>query len=762
MGEYNYMALQRFVETISVDKRAAIAVNSLPENIKESYSEVQSKSLKESVNTNALIKEVLSLRENTFSEAEKQILSKVVNKLKENGITNGPKLYKFPVARINDADHPNLNGRVYTRELWDNVINKQQDNWKGLCGLSDHPEGDDPGQFKQSSIVWLDMMIDDLNKIVWAIGSFVGQYGHLAQEIIEAGGRIGFSSSGFGELMMDGKTVNPDTYQIERVADIVLNPSQGVYGDVTDEQHPNIEYTSQKAVVTEAIKEIPNNKLSENIATETSASKAKEPLSAILKEKGNTNTETNSVVPETHGENKEMAENVENKRALVLSEAEEKKLKKYIKQFLAESSEIHNPIDRLKELDEIMEMVESGEIHDLKEDVEKELVAERARLEEMVKDAQSIQDEFGVSAKVFAENAKKVAQVADTLEEENNNLKENAQKAQKESTLLTEQTHDFETLCAALTERVQTLFAENKELKKENNILTVENASLKDKASKVTGLMKEATNLKADNQKLKLKADLKDRKSVALRESVNEKTAAVKQENIKLAAELNNLKETNSSLESSNKKFEKKYAILVSRYKELANKFNIVEADKKKFEEACQKTQAALDESVIEYNKLKETAVKVAKVAKSTKVENEKVKDQVKGLLSDSPLDYGFYEGVDHNRMKGFVNFRENHGVQIEDYWADLVQKYGEAIMPFENRIRGAKTLEEAHSQFLFNMSKIDENAAKAADMLMDPAVPQSFRETVNASNGYVEETEAVSEEDADAKFRNSLPKGWI
>ena len=756
------MALQRFVETISVDKRAAVAVDSLPENIKESYSEVQSKSLKESVNTNALIKEVLSLQENTFSETEKQVLSKVVNKLKENGITNGPKLYKFPVARINDADHPNLNGRVYTRELWDNVINKQQDNWKGLCGLSDHPEGDDPGQFKQSSIVWLDMMIDDLNKIVWAIGSFVGQYGHLAQEIIEAGGRIGFSSSGFGELMMDGKTVNPDTYQIERVADIVLNPSQGVYGDVTDEQHPNIEYTSQKAIVAEAIKEIPNNKLSENIAVETPAPQAKEPLSAILKEKENTNLELNSVVPETNGENKEMAENVENKKALVLSEAEEKKLKKYIKQFLTESNDIHNPIDRLKELDEIMEMVESGEIHDLKEDVEKELIAERARLEEMVKDAQSIQDEFGVSAKVFAENAKKVAQVADALEEENNNLKENAQKAEKESTLLTEQTHDFETLCAALTERVQTLFTENKKLKKENNALTVENAALKDKASKVACLMKEATGLKADNQKLKLKADLRTRKSAALQESANEKTAIIEQKNRKLVAELNNLKETNTSLESSNKKFEKKYAILVTRYKELADKLNVVEADKKKFEEACQKTQAALDESVAEYNKLKETAVKVAKVAKSTKVENEKVKEQVKGLLSDSPLDYGFYEGVDHNRMKGFVNFRENHGVQIEDYWNDLVQKYGEAIMPFENRIRGAKTLEEAHSQFLFNMSKIDENAARAADMLMDPAVPQSFRETVNASNGYVEETEAVSEEDADARFRSSLPKGWI
>lgn len=759
------MALQRFVETISVDKRATMTVDALPENIKESYSEIQSKSLKESVNTNALIKEVLSLQENTFSETEKQVLSKVVNKLKESGITDGPKLYKFPVARINDAAHPNLNGRVYTRELWDNVINKQQDNWKGLCGLSDHPEGDDPGQFKQSSIVWLDMMIDDLNKIVWAIGSFVGQYGHLAQEIIEAGGRIGFSSSGFGELMMDGKTVNPDTYQIERVADIVLNPSQGVYGDVSDEQHPNIEYTSQKAVVAEAIKEIPNSKLSENVAEETPTPQAKEPLSAILKEKENTNTETNSAEAETNGENKEMAENVENtenKKALVLSEAEEKKLKKYIKQFLAESSDIRNPIDRLKELDEIMEMVKNGEIHDLKEEVEKELVAERARLEEMVKEAQSIQDEFGVSAKVFAENAKKVAQVADALEEENNSLKENAQKAEKETTLLNEQTHDYETLCAALTERAQTLFTENKELKEKNNALIVENASLKDKASKVAGLIKETADLKSDNRKLKLKADVRSRKSEALQESANEKAVLAEQENEKLSAQLSGLKETNASLEASNKKFEKKYSILVTRYKELAEKYTALEADKKKLEEACQQSQAALEDSVAEYNKLKETAVKVAKVAKSTKAENVKVKEQVKGLLSDSPLDYGFYEGVDHNRMKGFVNFRENHGVEIEDYWNDLVQKYGEAIMPFENRIRGAKTLSEAHSQFLFNMSKIDENAAKAADMLMDPAVPQSFRETVNASNGYVEETEALTEEDADARFRNSLPKGWV
>ena len=416
-----------------------------------------------------------------------------------------------------------------------------------------------------------------------------------------------------------------------------------------------------------------------------------------------------------------------------------------------------------------MEMVESGEIHDLKEDVEKELVAERARLEEMVKEAQSIQEEFGVSAKVFAENAKKVAEVADALEEENNSLKEASQQAETKSNLLAEQTHDYETLCAALTERAQTLFAENKKLKQinsalavENNNFIVENAFLKDKANKVTSLINETKELKFDNQKLKLKADVRARKSVSFAESANEKVALIEKKNESLAAELNSLKETKASLEVSNKKFEKKYSILVNRYKELAEQLKAVQTEKAKIAETLQQTQTALNDSISEYNKLKETAVKVAKVAKSTKVENAKVKEQVKGLLSDSPLDYGFYEGVDHNRMKGFVNFRENHGVEIEDYWNDLVQKYGEAIMPFENRIRGAKTLAEAHSQFLFNISKIDENAARAEDMLMDPAVPQSFREAVNASNGYIEEGAATSEEEADTRFRNSIPKGWV
>jgi hypothetical protein len=53
----------------------------------------------------------------------------------------------------------------------------------------------------------------------------------LAQEILEHNGRVGTSSSGFGEVG-PGNIVDPDTYIIERLADLVLNPSQGTYGSL--------------------------------------------------------------------------------------------------------------------------------------------------------------------------------------------------------------------------------------------------------------------------------------------------------------------------------------------------------------------------------------------------------------------------------------------------------------------------------------------------------------------------------------------------
>jgi hypothetical protein len=116
--------------------------------------------------------------------------------------------------------------------LWLNVRDKQQDAWKGLAGLADHPvEDNDPGKFRDQAVVWHDFEVPDkgTDEQCYGYGSFVGPYGHLAQEILEHGGRVGTSSSGFGDLDSNN-IVDPATFIIERLADLVLNPSQSVYG----------------------------------------------------------------------------------------------------------------------------------------------------------------------------------------------------------------------------------------------------------------------------------------------------------------------------------------------------------------------------------------------------------------------------------------------------------------------------------------------------------------------------------------------------
>ena len=62
----------------------------------------------------------------------------------------------------------------------------------------------------------------------------VGEVGKLAEQIMSVGGKIGFSTAGYGEVLAEG-IVDPNSYEIERFADLVLNPSQGVFGNSEDQ-----------------------------------------------------------------------------------------------------------------------------------------------------------------------------------------------------------------------------------------------------------------------------------------------------------------------------------------------------------------------------------------------------------------------------------------------------------------------------------------------------------------------------------------------
>lgn len=168
------------------------------------------------------------------TKIDEDVQKRVLDGLQEAGANiDDVEIWQFPISKINTKEEPNLNGRVYNKKLWENVVNNQVDVWKGGCGLANHPADDEDGDFMKQSIVWLDGFIGD-DGIVYGIGTFVGEGGALARQIISVGGRVGFSTSGYGDFLADGITVDPDDYEIDRFADLVLNPSQGVYGDYRD------------------------------------------------------------------------------------------------------------------------------------------------------------------------------------------------------------------------------------------------------------------------------------------------------------------------------------------------------------------------------------------------------------------------------------------------------------------------------------------------------------------------------------------------
>jgi hypothetical protein len=148
----------------------------------------------------------------------------------------------------------NLNKRVYSKQLWENVKKKKMG--EGSFSLMGHPE--DEGNPQNICGVWHGLEIGESTPTSNLY--MVGDNGSLMLEALEAGGKIGFSSVGFGELMEDGVTVNPNNFELERVGDWVLTPSQQVYA--TKE---NIPESYKKEDATASLEENFTNKGNNNI-----------------------------------------------------------------------------------------------------------------------------------------------------------------------------------------------------------------------------------------------------------------------------------------------------------------------------------------------------------------------------------------------------------------------------------------------------------------------------------------------------------------
>ena len=586
------------------------------QTVRESFRAIPQR-LTESASNDALIKKAMKLRE---SATDKELFDKVIAKLREVGAGNERKLWKFPVSRFGNK---NGNGRIYPRKLWENVIENQRDVWQGGCGLADHPvEDDDPGEFKTSAIVWLDMIIDDANKLIWAIGTFVGEYGRLAQEIIEAGGRIGFSSSGFGELdPFDKTTINADTYQIERVADIVTNPSQLVFGDIGNaHENTNIEYSKQSIVESQS------------------------PKSKILKE--NTNMAAVNAV-----ENKLQESTQAPAAKSEMSKMEKAIILKYVENLTSEAEKIKNPAERLKETNKILEMVEESGDEELKEKVTESLIEARNDLTKMIESAVAVQSELG-DLSTLAENVKDVT---------------------KQGVLLNEQVKDYESLCHALEEKTQALFNENKALKAK--------LELKESAIKSKSLKNNVSIIKAYEKNDKMVEAL-----------------------TRVESAFNKLQENNRKLSVTNTRLEAENGKLTTALREsearLKDKLRLNESKK-------------INDMEITINLLKEQVGRLQLKNKALNASLRAKEKEFREFKEDQKME-NHIEPKFESYVTDQLNFRENRGIEVEKYWNDLCNQYGEAKMkPFEKSIRGAKTYREAFNNFIKNLSKIEESAAE-------------------------------------------------
>lgn len=608
----------------------------IPQSLQESVQRIKKERFTESDKQGAL-KMAMKLQESASPE-EKAVFDKVIKKLREEGAGNERKLWKFPVSRFGNV---NGNGRIYTEQLWRNVIDNQRDTWQGGCGLADHPMDDcDPGQFKTSAIVWLDMIIDTANKLIWAIGTFVGEYGRLAQEIIEAGGRVGFSSSGFGETLSDGKTVDPDTYMIERVADIVTNPSQSVFGDISSEQsyNPgNIEYNKQTR---ESVQVHAKSKIIEG------------------KEK---RMEVNAV---NMGESTKVEKVQESAKvgSATLSKLERKVIEKQVETMLNETDSSANPMEKLTEVNELLKMVRESGDAELTSKVEEKLEKTHAELTSLVESASKVSAEFG------------------DLDE----MAENTKKNLKIGVLLNDQVADYKELCEGLTTR-------NRELAKENAILKSKLSLKEDVIAKANESSKEAK--------------LNDTRNIS----------ELRRKLVTVNAKLAEAERVNKDLTRGNRKLESNNGVLKTRLNHIMNNYNMMKESYEKIENENAKLTESRNKYRAQITRL-QTSLKESQIA----IEDEKTKFEEYKQMNKPKLDF---EPAKIDVVSKYLNLRESKGLEVENYWNDLVTQYGEAVKPFERQIRGAKTYREAFSAFMKYLPRIDESAGAAEKATMDEGI---------------------------------------
>lgn len=342
-----------------------------------------------------------------------------------------------------------------------------------------------------------------------------------------------------------------------------------------------------------------------------------------------------------------------------------KVIEKQVESMMNDTDKATNPASKLSEVNELLSMVRESNDEELIAKVEEKLVATRDELFALCESASKVQNEFG-DLNEFAENTKKAVVTGK---------------------LLAEQVDDYKTLCEGLEEKVQ-------ELSKENNVLKAKLAikENKEKAAAEAAKLRESEDKKAADEKA-----AKDKECEDLKEMV---------------AKLN---KANRKLESENGVLHTRGNHALAQVKTLKEAVAAAQADIEAAKAETKKMTESRDEYRQQTIRLQTQLRESASMLDAAKVEFEEYKEAHQEKISFKPAEKDY--------VGKYLNMRENRGLDVENYWNDLVTQFGESVLPFERQIRGAKTYNEAFAAFMKYRNRIDESAGAAAAATIDSSV---------------------------------------
>lgn len=594
------------------------------------------------------------------SVALKESLNKIPQRIRESIDSEVPEGYWVPISHY--GNYENGNGRIYNTKLWENVIEGQRDVYVGSPMLCDHPEGDKDGNPRDICGVWLDCKMGKPNYdgigIVYGLLIPSGRLGEDLKDHLKKGLKVGTSSSGFGKLLSDNKTVDPDTYQIERLADFVLTPSQGTFfswnestSEVEDNIHESLENDSTP------IKEI-------NINTNT-----------YIKE----NTVKDSVK---------------------FTKLEEKKFRRDMESFLEDAESIKDPQERLNELKEIRSYLEEGVCPDLKDRIEEKINKEEATIKKILEESAEIKEELGIeSSRDLKEKITKLCQTTKEAEKSAKDWKGISEQLQETICNLKKELEDRPTnsyvdfqeeKISALNEHI---IKHDEEASEAIKKLTNAYKELKESYDKVSHHLKTMTASSTELTK----------ENKALKESLAKATT----DRDEISKEL---EKTAKALNESNDKATKAYNLFTKerkRYEESLKEINALNDLNARFDEKLNSLSLELKNTQFQ---LKEASIRENKVVKANLSETEK-----------------FYE--------------------------TLYRQYGNEVVPYKEKLAGARTLADAKNFFYRTVV----NNLSESKKINETRLPEVANLDKGVQNNAYKGVTFVKESAV-----NRLPKGWL